>query len=74
MAAVTAIPIDNDNNADNIVVTTNICYVAAFAFGKCIAHIFEYIAYRLPIPMMENNDNTDNNDNEEEVEEMEKEL
>ncbi len=74
MAAIAAVPTDNDNDIDNTTATINTCYTAVFVFGECIVYTLEYIICRLPVPVIEDNDDTDDNDDEKEVEEMEEEL
>ncbi len=74
MATIAIAPTDNDNDTDNVAVTTDIYYIAVFVFGECIACILEYIVCCLPTPMIEDNNDIDDDDDEEEMEEMEEEL
>ncbi len=74
MAAITIVPVDNNNNTDNITIIIDTCYIVVFILGKYITYILEYITYHLPVPVIKDDDDTDDDDDEEKVEEMEEEL
>ncbi len=74
MATAAVASADNNDDIDNTAITADMCYIAAFALGERIARILEYIVYRLPAPIMEDNDDTNDNDDEKEVEKVEEEL